>query len=72
MENGNWKLLPGDSFPVYLSWRYVFFFFNFFSSFLLNRTCNAGIFLNFVCTGLKLEKMKNNKINNDYIAKYNL
>ena len=27
-----------------------------------------GFFFNFVCTVLKLEKMKNNKINNDYIA----
>ena len=62
---------------MYLSFVHTegLIFFNkkkFFSSFLLNRTCNAGIFLNFVCTVLKLEKMKNNKTNNDYIAKYNL
>ena len=72
MQNGDRKLLPGDSFPVYLSWRYVFYFFYFVSSFLLNRTCNAGNFFTFVCIVLKLEKMKKNKINNDYIAKYNL
>ena len=68
MENENWKLLPGDSFPVYLSWRYVIFL-KFLQQFSFEPNLQCWDFLNFVCTVLKLEKMKNNKINNDYIAK---
>ena len=71
MKNGNRKLVPGDSFPVYLSWVYVIFK-KILQQFSFEPNFDAGTFKNFVCTVLKLEKMKNNKINNDFIAKYNL
>ena len=71
MQNGDRKLLIGDSFPVYLSFVYDFFS-PFFSSFILNQTCNAGNALKFLWIVLKLEKIENNRINNDYKAKYNL